>query len=319
MTTKRKSEGLSGTDAFQQSWLNGLAGALAADLGLDGPDGIETAMVKEAADAEPPGGVMFLYTATGPAEGELALAVPLPVCLRLAHSGEGAGGGESARELTAAGREAVAAVLARAAAAVAEATGISLTAGSGEPPAWRPAARAELQLTVPGQDPFLFTTLIAPPLAAALAPVPGDAAETAAATAEPADEVTAPPPPAAAADGSLAAAAPAATPAEAPAAPEPAELADESEEFPNLEKLGLLLDVPLDVTLRFGARQMVLKDILELGPGGVIELDRGVQEPVELMVAGRVVATGEVVIVDGNYGLRVGRIASPRQRLSGLL
>ncbi|MGH9525764.1 MAG: FliM/FliN family flagellar motor switch protein [Terriglobales bacterium] len=43
------------------------------------------------------------------------------------------------------------------------------------------------------------------------------------------------------------------------------------------------------------------------------------QEPVDLMVAGRVVATGEVVIVDGNYGLRVGRIASPRQRLSGLL
>ncbi|MGH9506581.1 MAG: FliM/FliN family flagellar motor switch protein, partial [Terriglobales bacterium] len=205
---------------------------------------------------------------------------------------------------TAGGREAAAAVLARAAAAVAEATGIALTAGGGEPPAWGPAARAELQLTVPGQDPFLFTTLIAPPLAASLAPVPVDAAETAAAAAEPAEEV---------------AAAPAATPAEGPAAPEPAEPAGESEEFPSLEKLGLLLDVPLDVTLRFGARQMILKDILELGPGGVIELDRGVQEPVDLMVAGRVVATGEVVIVDGNYGLRVGRIASPRQRLSGLL
>ncbi|MGH9490160.1 MAG: hypothetical protein ACRD17_06575, partial [Terriglobales bacterium] len=201
MTKKKKSEGLSGTDAFQQAWLNGLAAALAADLGLDGPDGIEAAMVKEAAEAEPPGGVMFLFTAAGPAEGELALAVPLPVCLRLAHSG-GDGGGESARELTAAGREAAAAVLARAAAAVAEATGIALTAGGGEPPAWGPAARAELQLTVPGQDPFLFTTLIAPPLAASLAPVPVDAAETAAAAAEPAEEV---------------AAAPAATPAEGPA------------------------------------------------------------------------------------------------------
>ena len=82
--------------------------------------------------------------------------------------------------------------------------------------------------------------------------------------------------------------------------------------------LDLLLDVELEASLRFGQREMLLRDILELHPGSVIELDRRVQEPAELIVSGRVIAHGEVVIVDGNYGLRITDIAQASQRLKSL-
>lgn len=313
MTTKRN-EGRAGVDAFQQAWLNGLASVLASGLGLDAT-AVGAEMVKEAAEPaeapEPPNGVAFRFSASGAATGECALVAPLAVCLRLAQIGGAAEAAEG--ELTAAGREAAANLLSRAAAAVTQATGIELAQASAEPAAWAPEARAEYRLTVPGQEAFLLTALIAPDLARGLAPAPGAADAGSGAETQSLAETPAPLPEAAAS-----AADPEPNAGPAAAEPEPPEGA---EEFPGqaMAKLGLLMDVPLDVTLRFGARQMILKDILELAPGGVIELDRGVQDPVELMVAGRVVATGEVVIVDGNYGLRVGEIASPRQRLSGLL
>jgi flagellar motor switch protein FliN len=84
---------------------------------------------------------------------------------------------------------------------------------------------------------------------------------------------------------------------------------------PNLD---LLLDVELEASLRFGQKEMLLRDILELHPGSVIELDRRVQEPAELIVSGRVIAHGEVVIVDGNYGLRITNITQPSQRLASV-
>ena len=78
------------------------------------------------------------------------------------------------------------------------------------------------------------------------------------------------------------------------------------------------MDVELEVTLRFGERQMLLRDILELSPGAVVELDRKLQEPAELLTAGKVMARGEVVIVDGNYGLRGTEIVSPHNRIPSL-
>jgi flagellar motor switch protein FliN/FliY len=71
------------------------------------------------------------------------------------------------------------------------------------------------------------------------------------------------------------------------------------------ENLDLVLDVPLSVTLRFGQRQLALREVLDLASGSVVELDRQVDEPVELILDGRVIARGEAVIVDGNYGVRV--------------
>ncbi len=82
--------------------------------------------------------------------------------------------------------------------------------------------------------------------------------------------------------------------------------------------LSLLLDVELEVTLRFGQRQMPLKDILELGPGSVVELDQQVRDPAELLIGRKVVARGNVVVVDGNYGLQITELASPSERMEFL-
>jgi flagellar motor switch protein FliN/FliY len=83
-------------------------------------------------------------------------------------------------------------------------------------------------------------------------------------------------------------------------------------------KLELLMDVELDVTLRFGERQMPLRDILDLSAGSVVELSQYVQDPVDLMVGEKVIARGEVVVVDGSYGLRVTQIVSPMERIASL-
>ncbi len=82
--------------------------------------------------------------------------------------------------------------------------------------------------------------------------------------------------------------------------------------------LELLWDVTLSLTLRFGQRELLLKEILELSPGAVLELDRQVDEPVDLLLDRRVIARGEVVIIDGNYGLRVTEVASPAEKLACL-
>jgi flagellar motor switch protein FliN/FliY len=73
-------------------------------------------------------------------------------------------------------------------------------------------------------------------------------------------------------------------------------------------ELGRVIDVPLIVTLRFGQRSMRLREVLELNAGALVELDRQVEDPVDLILDERVIARGEVVIVDGNYGLRVTEI-----------
>jgi flagellar motor switch protein FliN/FliY len=67
----------------------------------------------------------------------------------------------------------------------------------------------------------------------------------------------------------------------------------------------MLMDVQLTMTMRFGSRQMLLRDVLDLNPGAVVELDRRVQEPVDLLLDGKLVARGEVVVIDGSYGLRI--------------
>jgi flagellar motor switch protein FliN/FliY len=71
------------------------------------------------------------------------------------------------------------------------------------------------------------------------------------------------------------------------------------------------MDVELNVSLRFGQRQLPLREVLELISGSVIELDRMVDEPIELLLDGKLIARGEAVIVDGNYGLRITEIPQP--------
>ena len=80
----------------------------------------------------------------------------------------------------------------------------------------------------------------------------------------------------------------------------------------------LLLDVELEAALRFGCKELPLAEILDLGPGDVVPLDRNVSDPVDLIVGDKIVARGEVVLVNGNFGLRVTEVASPRKRLESI-
>jgi flagellar motor switch protein FliN len=80
----------------------------------------------------------------------------------------------------------------------------------------------------------------------------------------------------------------------------------------------LLLDVELEASLRFGCREMPLGEILDLGPGDVVQLDRHIADPVDLIVGDKIVARGQVVLVNGNFGLRVTEVATPRKRLESI-
>jgi flagellar motor switch protein FliN/FliY len=86
---------------------------------------------------------------------------------------------------------------------------------------------------------------------------------------------------------------------------------DVEKKIPEPVNLDLVMDVELNVTLRFGKRHLSLREVLELTSGSVVELDRQVDEPVELLLNGKVIAKGEAVVIDGNYGLRVSEVLQP--------
>jgi flagellar motor switch protein FliN/FliY len=80
----------------------------------------------------------------------------------------------------------------------------------------------------------------------------------------------------------------------------------------------LLMDVDLPVSISFGRTQLPMKDVLKLTTGSIVELNRGVNEPVEVLVNRCLIARGEVVVVEGNYGVRIQEIASRQDRLRSL-
>jgi len=82
--------------------------------------------------------------------------------------------------------------------------------------------------------------------------------------------------------------------------------------------LDLLMDVVLPISIELGSTRMSIQDILNLGPGSVVELNKLAGEPVDLLVNNKVVAKGEVVVIDENFGLRVTSLISPEERLKSL-
>ena len=80
----------------------------------------------------------------------------------------------------------------------------------------------------------------------------------------------------------------------------------------------MLLDVELDVSIELGRTNLSIKRILEMGPGSIVELDRMAGEPVDLLVNSKVVAKGEVVVVDENFGIRIVSLVSPEERIRSL-
>ena len=82
--------------------------------------------------------------------------------------------------------------------------------------------------------------------------------------------------------------------------------------------IALLLDVPLQVTVELGRTRKLIRDILELSPGSVIELDKLAGEAVDILVNGKLIAKGEVVVIDENFGVRVTDIISQIERTKNL-
>lgn len=102
---------------------------------------------------------------------------------------------------------------------------------------------------------------------------------------------------------------------EAPALPEGEEgSAGTSAEI----NLASLLDVPVTLSVEIGRSKLAIRELVNLNQGSVVELDREVNEPLDLLVNGTLMARGEVVVVDGQFGLRLIDIVSPRERLKKL-
>jgi flagellar motor switch protein FliN len=80
-------------------------------------------------------------------------------------------------------------------------------------------------------------------------------------------------------------------------------------------RLDAVLDVDLPLVVRFGRAIMPLRSLADLGPGSVIDMGRSPDEPVELLVGDRLIARGEVVIVGGNYGVRITELAATRPQI----
>ena len=83
-------------------------------------------------------------------------------------------------------------------------------------------------------------------------------------------------------------------------------------------RLDLLLDVPLDIAVELGRARMSIQDLLALGPGSVIELDKIAGEALDILVNDRLVARGEAVVVNDKFGVRITDIVSQSERIARL-
>jgi flagellar motor switch protein FliN/FliY len=86
----------------------------------------------------------------------------------------------------------------------------------------------------------------------------------------------------------------------------------------NIDNLDLLMDVPLDFSVVLGNSRKSIKDILSLGVGSVVELDKLTDEPLEVYVNSKLIAKGEVVVINENFGIRITNILSQKQRINNL-
>lgn len=91
-----------------------------------------------------------------------------------------------------------------------------------------------------------------------------------------------------------------------------------SDEMVDADNIDRLLDVSLNISVELGRKQMQIKEILGLGPGKIIELDKLAGEPVDLLVNGKLLAKGEVVVVDENFGVRITDLINPQDRIKML-
>ena len=92
----------------------------------------------------------------------------------------------------------------------------------------------------------------------------------------------------------------------------------EQSAVPPIKNIDLIMDVPLDISVVLGRTKKSIQDILNLGAGSLIELQKLAEEPVEILVNGKQIALGEVVVVDENFGVRITNIVNGADRLKTL-
>lgn len=92
----------------------------------------------------------------------------------------------------------------------------------------------------------------------------------------------------------------------------------QSSDIAEPRNIDLLMDVDLPVSIELGRTKMPISDILALGPGSVVELNKLAGEPADLLINYKVVARGEVVVIDENFGLRITQLMTPEERLKAL-
>jgi flagellar motor switch protein FliN len=226
--------------------------------------------------------IWYTVVAGGAAHGEMTLRLPVASGTRLALTflGEAEAAPDAAQGITAEQKEALEELLRQiaglAATTLAPAAGgeVQFRLSASPAPSWSSDAIVCFQTTgqTEGAASVTIEIRISPALAAALQPQPVSSTASQAASPTVLPSPTDPPPAA---------------------------------------SYRRLMDVDLDVKLRFGTRRMLLRDVLALSAGVVVELDSTLHSPVDLLLDGRLIAQGEVVIVDGKYGLRVTDVVEP--------
>jgi len=96
-------------------------------------------------------------------------------------------------------------------------------------------------------------------------------------------------------------------------------LEDLGEDVPDTANLDMLLDVNLQITVELGRTRMKFRDVLNLSNGSVVELSRMVSEPVDILVNGALLASGEVVVVDDHFAIRITKLLNRVERLKRVL
>ena len=86
----------------------------------------------------------------------------------------------------------------------------------------------------------------------------------------------------------------------------------------NVNNMEMLMDVSIPVLVELGKTEMVMRDVLSLTPGAIIELDSLAGEPVRIAVRGKLIAYGEVVVVDENFGVKITKIANPQGKIKNM-
>ena len=92
---------------------------------------------------------------------------------------------------------------------------------------------------------------------------------------------------------------------------------NEQEEMEKYD-LGVILDIPLELSVEFGKVKIVISDLIQLGRGSIIELNKSVGDALEIYINGKLIARGEIVVVDDKFGIRVTDIISPIERVKSL-